>query len=206
MLIIWDFNGTLLDDVKLCFDILNDMLTARQKPRISMERYLNIFGFPIEEYYIKAGFDFRDETFLSASEDFIKRYQKASLNLYIFEDVLEKLAEFKQKGYKQVLLSASKESNLIEQVNHYNIGSYFDIIRGTSDILAKGKLEHAKDIVNQFHIDVSHVYFIGDTLHDLVIAQAMNANAILISRGHQSHARLKDAHDQVFSSVKEVRL
>ncbi len=58
-LILWDWNGTLLDDVDLCVDALNRLLAEFGYPqRYDHDQYRAIFGFPIEEYYIRAGFDF----------------------------------------------------------------------------------------------------------------------------------------------------
>ena len=54
-LILWDWNGTLLDDVDLCVDALNRLLAGFGYPqRYDHERYRAIFGFPIEEYYVRA--------------------------------------------------------------------------------------------------------------------------------------------------------
>ena len=55
-LILWDWNGTLLDDVELCVDALNRLLQSYGYPqRYDRNQYRAIFGFPIEEYYIRAG-------------------------------------------------------------------------------------------------------------------------------------------------------
>ncbi len=49
--IIWDWNGTLLNDNWLCLDIINEMLIDRDLEELSMLRYKDIFGFPIIRYY-----------------------------------------------------------------------------------------------------------------------------------------------------------
>ena len=50
-LILWDWNGTLLDDVELCVDALNRLLEKHAYPqRYDRDQYRAIFGFPIEEY------------------------------------------------------------------------------------------------------------------------------------------------------------
>lgn len=51
--IIWDWNGTLLDDVQYTYSIVNEMLVKRGKPALSYEQYKNVFSFPIREYYKK---------------------------------------------------------------------------------------------------------------------------------------------------------
>ena len=68
--VIWDWNGTLLDDVWLCVDIINAMLGRRGVPALDRERYRRIFDFPVPIYYERAGFDFSRETFAAAADEF----------------------------------------------------------------------------------------------------------------------------------------
>ena len=51
--IIWDWNGTLLNDVKLCADIMNNLLKTRSLPTITLEKYREIFTFPVKDYILK---------------------------------------------------------------------------------------------------------------------------------------------------------
>ena len=63
-LILWDWNGTLLDDVALCNDALNRLLARYGYPqRYDREGYRAVFGFPVQEYYARAGFDFARHSF-----------------------------------------------------------------------------------------------------------------------------------------------
>ncbi|MBR7160424.1 MAG: hypothetical protein IKD20_05250 [Clostridia bacterium] len=56
--IIYDWNGTLLNDVDLCYDLLLVLLDKYGLPRISMDRYKEVFTFPIIDYYRAVGFNF----------------------------------------------------------------------------------------------------------------------------------------------------
>ena len=58
-----DFNGTVLNDVDLCLNLLNEMLVEKKKNALNIEEYKNVFTFPIKNYYIKAGFDFNGYTY-----------------------------------------------------------------------------------------------------------------------------------------------
>ena len=50
-LLIWDWNGTLLDDVALCNQCLNDLLAGHgYAQRYDAAAYKEIFGFPIQDY------------------------------------------------------------------------------------------------------------------------------------------------------------
>ena len=55
-LIIWDWNGTILDDACVCKTIANIMLKERGIPTLpDMDAYRAVFGFPIKAYYEKFG-------------------------------------------------------------------------------------------------------------------------------------------------------
>ena len=61
--ILWDWNGTLLDDAWLCVDVMNSMLTERKLQPLTLQRYRDIFSFPVKDYYLLLGFDFEKEPF-----------------------------------------------------------------------------------------------------------------------------------------------
>ena len=79
--IILDFNGTILDDLDLCFNVLNKMLVMYNHKPVTLEEYLDIFTFPVIEYYRKAGFNF----------DMAKRFAPASTPITIVK-AMEKLS------------------------------------------------------------------------------------------------------------------
>ena len=84
--IIWDWNGTLVDDTWLFVDIMNGVLKNRNLPIITLEDYRNVFDFPVKDYYLKLGFDFSDEPFESSGLDFIKIYDSRKFEPELFED------------------------------------------------------------------------------------------------------------------------
>ena len=50
--IVWDWNGTLLNDVNLCFECINRLLVSKNlDPLINLSAYRDIFEFPIQNYY-----------------------------------------------------------------------------------------------------------------------------------------------------------
>ena len=69
--VIWDWNGTLLNDRWLCVEGINAALTKRSLPVITEKTYRNVFSFPVEEYYKKVGFDFEKEPFHIAGDEFV---------------------------------------------------------------------------------------------------------------------------------------
>ncbi len=183
-LIIWDWNGTLLNDVKACVDSMNCMLDKRSVNKITIDYYKSIFTFPVKKYYQELGFDFNKEPFEELSIEYIDLYKRNSMGSPLQEGVIELLNFFKSRKYKQVILSASEQIALENQVKQRNIFNYFDSLIGLNNIHAKGKVDNAKNfIVNSPGYD--QIILIGDTMHDLEVAQEINAKCILVSNGHQ---------------------
>ncbi|CCV64799.1 Haloacid dehalogenase domain protein hydrolase [Alteracholeplasma palmae J233] len=189
MIVFWDFNGTILDDLDLCHQILNEMLVKHGKKEVTKERYLDIFTFPIKEYYELAGFDFNEVSFETLALEFIEKYQEASLSLKIHENLIETVKYFKEKGYTNVVLSASQLDNLLEQMKHYKIDHLFDDILGITDVYAASKVQVGQDYIKKNNLEKEDKIMIGDTLHDAQVALSMGCNVILYTKGHQAKSR-----------------
>lgn len=202
--IFFDFNGTILDDRKVCLNLLNEMLMMKNHPPIDEERYLDIFTFPVINYYQKAGFTFPKDNFKELAKYFIVRYQQESINSPIFYDVENILIKLKKTGKKLFILSASQKDMLVKQLKMYQIYDYFDAVIGKDNIYASGKEELGVDFMEKNKLDKSKCIFIGDTLHDEETANAMGIKCILISRGHQSKKVLQQGNSIVLDSLKEI--
>lgn len=187
--IFWDFNGTVLDDAYLCYEILNEMLIEENRPTVTFEEYLMIFDFPVEAYYAKV-YDLNKTPFKVLAHRFIEMYQPRSLDLKLHEGVVEMVKYFESKGVINVMLSASEINNLHHQLEHFGIDHMFTHILGTSDVYAKSKVDVAKRFIKEHQIDPKDVVMIGDTLHDTEVAEALGCRIILYVQGHQHPSRL----------------
>ena len=201
--LVLDFNGTIIDDVDLCLNILNHLLEERNYKKVSLEEYKHIFTFPIKNYYINAGFDLERYSFTSISHEFISLYQKASLNCKLYEGINELIDKCNNNRIKVVLLSASQIDNLKEQTDHFGLSEKFEAILGTSNIEAASKVESGKNYFKDKQD--KKILFVGDTTHDAEVASAIGADALLITHGHQARDILLKANPlKVIDSFKEV--
>lgn len=203
--IFFDFNGTIINDVDLCLDLLNQILTKQNKRNLSLEEYKNVFTFPIKDYYIAAGVDFNIESYESLAKWFISVYQPASMKCGLYDGIVETFKELKRNGHKLYILSASEKNNLLEQCRNYDIDQYFEDILGIDNIHAASKVSIAINYMKEHNIDGKDVLFVGDTLHDLEVAKAMNARCVLVSCGHQSKEVLSKGNVDIISSIKFLK-
>lgn len=199
-----DFNGTIINDLDLCLQLLNEILKKQNKPLCDINKYKNIFTFPIKKYYELAGIDFSLDSYEDLAIWFISKYQPMSMSCGLFTGIEEAFLKLKEMGYHLVILSASERNNLIEQCQNYDIVKYFDDILGIDNIHAASKVGIALDYMQKNNIDSNDVLMVGDTLHDLEVAKAIGANAILVSCGHQSIEVLKQGKVQIINDVCEL--
>ena len=202
--IFFDFNGTIIDDLDLCLNILNKMLSENGYNTVTKERYLDIFGFPIEKYYEKAGFDFSKVDFKELSNEFIELYQKPSLNCALHIHAKEALEKANELGYNVVLLTASEKKNVTEQLEHFGLLKYFNAVLGIDNIYASSKVQIGIDYIKNYNLDKATCYMVGDTDHDVLVANSMGINVISYTKGHQSKERLAKINDNLVDDLLDI--
>jgi phosphoglycolate phosphatase len=202
--IVWDWNGTLLNDINICVDSINRMLQSRNIPLLSYDSYRDVFGFPVRDYYAKAGFDFFKEPFDVVAVEFIDIYRTHLPECSLFPEVIQVLEQISKSKLPQYVLSAMEQEMLESSLHEKGITQYFKIIAGTGDHFADGKLGSAKRLQKLIGLKPAHVLMIGDTIHDYEVAMEMGWQSILISNGHQSEIRLLETGRPVLQSLTMI--
>ncbi|MBN1650265.1 MAG: HAD family hydrolase [Bacteroidales bacterium] len=201
--LIWDWNGTLLDDVEMCVRVMNGLLSKYKLPLLSPERYKQLFDFPVHDYYLKLGFDFDTLSFEKVGHEFMAAYFKELPKSALFSDVHKLLAEFDRLGLNQVVLSAMEHQALENSLHEKGIRPYFSIVQGIDNHLANGKEELGEALLNRSGFSASETLLLGDTLHDLQVANSISCSCVLIANGHFSKERLLAQHDLVFDTLSD---
>lgn len=200
-----DFNGTLLNDIDLCLELLNKMLKDQNKPLVDIKKYKEIFTFPVKNYYVKAGIDFNIESFESLAKKFMDEYVIEYKQCKLYDGILDTLDFLKSKGLNLYILSASKQSILDDQCRFYNLVSHFDKIIGIKTIYANSKEDVAIDFINNSNINKQEAIFIGDTLHDNEVANIVGIKSILVECGHQSRNVLSAANTKIIKDLNALK-
>jgi phosphoglycolate phosphatase len=203
--IIWDWNGTLLDDITICLESINEMLQERGMNALTRERYRQVFTFPVIDYYRAAGFDFNKEQWETVAMDFMNRYFEKLICSNLFPDAQPVLDFFARRGYRQIILSAMEQDALTESVMERGIDRYFQRIVGIDNHYAAGKSGNGQAMILEHSLKGHNTWFIGDTLHDADIARELGCHCLLIAHGHQDSKRLAQAGVPVLNSLTALR-
>lgn len=204
--IIWDWNGTLLDDVALNMGIADAMLKKRGlNPIESMEYYLREFDFPVIDFYRKVGFDLENEDFTLIAREYAYLYNENYPSAEIFSDVSEILSLIKHSGKQQLIISATEQGYLLKQVAYFELEHFFTDILGSGNVLGNSKIETAKKWMQENGYNPDEVLFVGDTLHDLETAKAIGCDCALVARGHNSRERLVATGCNVYENLEFLK-
>jgi phosphoglycolate phosphatase len=203
--IIWDWNGTLFDDVVLCKDIMNNILKRFELPELTLEIYRSIFTFPVQDYYQKAGLDFNVASFEVLGKDFMDEYENRKYECDLHSGVREGLEDINHSGITQSILSAYHHVTLEEIVDHFKIRNYFNLLYGLDNIYAGGKTEIGKKLISDLPFKREEILLVGDTIHDRDVAAELGINVIIIANGHQDHERLNALTVPVFNDFNSFR-
>lgn len=201
--VLWDWNGTLLDDLQYAIDVRNRVFPTFGLPGLeSVADYHAQFTFPVRTYYERAGVT--DETFEAVAHAWMDEYVRGFDTVRLHGDARSALDRLAHGKICQAVLSASKQDMLAEQIARFGIAPYFAVLLGLGDIYAGSKQEIARRYLQGCGISPQETCLIGDTLHDAEVAQAVGAGCVLVARGHQSRQTLLEAGVPVMQSLEQA--
>ena len=196
--IIWDWNGTIVDDAGIALDAVNDMLREQHRPEITLEEYRNAMDTPILRFY-----DMKATDFNWITERFQSYYENHKDQLRLHEGVEGLLEYCRQKGCHQIILSSSATRIIQFYAKLFGVADYFEAVLGADDLLAAGKIERAVGYFEQNKIPKAETVMIGDSVHDFDVSQALGIDCILMSGGHQDLQSLQSCGCPVITSFQD---
>lgn len=199
--IIWDWNGTILNDVDLCVELINGLLKERNLRTISKDDYKSIFTIPVKNYYAALGFDFEKESFEIVGRQWMNEYERRKFECKVYSGVVDVMEKIRGWGIGQSILSAYSQHTLDEMTAHFGLLKYFSHIVGLDNIYAAGKLHLGQQLIKKLGNGKGETLMIGDTEHDFEVAEEMGADCVLLSSGHYDKKRLEKLGVTVLDSI-----
>ena len=194
--ILWDWNGTLLDDIDAEVGSLNAMLTKRGRSPVTVEFFREHFAFPARRFYELVGMDVPDSEWEALAQEYHDTYHTLSYGLNRGAFAALRLAKRKCRG--QSVISALHQLYLDLETNRYGVQSYMDHVYGTDNLDGGTKLARAHELMGVLQassaassLSRSSFVLIGDSIHDKEVADSLGIRCVLYSGGSHSRARLE---------------
>jgi phosphoglycolate phosphatase len=202
--VLWDWNGTLVDDVRASVGAMNELLVARNLPTLSLEQHRATFGFPVQVYYDALGFDWSRETFGDAVADYLQAYTRPLSQATLAPGAREAVEALAFRGVRQSVLSATEQGQLRLQAARFSGLDAIEAWVGQSDASARGKVGRGLAYLEAHGVSAAHTVLVGDTLHDVEVAEALGCRCLLVGIGHQSVPRLRASGAPVCTDLSMV--
>ena len=202
--VVWDWNGTLLDDVVIAVEVVNRVLTRFKAAPLRIPQYQEYFDYPVIDFYRRAGVDLKRWPYEQVAGIFTEEFAKHWKRCPLQRGAREALARVNQAGVGQSLLTASPQNVIEESLDYYHLSDEFTAVVGLDNVFSHGKAEQGRHWIGQLNHHPHDVLLIGDTTHDYDVAQAMGIDCVLMSFGHHPRHKLSDCGVGVFDSFEEL--
>lgn len=182
--IVWDWNGTLLDDLHVVIEAVNLSMGALGFDPIDERGYRDHFTRPVRAFYESLlGRPIAEDEWELLNQGFHDHYFTSVATARLAPDAEQALALAEQKGWSQSLLSMSPQRSLESVVDSAGISHHFKAIDGLSGPTGGIKAAHLEEHLAGMGLDPDMVVVIGDTPDDAAAAGHVGASVILYDGG-----------------------
>lgn len=202
--IIWDFNGTLLNDVPLSVAADNAVFAQLGLPPITADDYRRHMTMPVRDFYAALGIDLSVYTYDVISRLWLEVFNAGALEAGLVPGALDAVRRLHGAGRTQSVLSASYEPSLIAQCEALGLTPFMRAIDGLEDESAERKTAIGRRQLRRLGISGGDAVLVGDMVADAELAGELGADCVLVGWGHNSVERLLACGLPVARSVGEL--
>ncbi|MEU2430566.1 MULTISPECIES: HAD family hydrolase [unclassified Streptomyces] len=204
--LVWDWNGTLLDDIHAVIEATNASFAEIGLEPITLERYRDLYCVPVPLFYERLmGRLPTDEEWAVMDEVFHRHYWLRADACGLTAGAAQLLAERQASGSTQSLLSLAPHERLVPIVRSHGIEDRFVRVDGRIGASHAGKTEHmVRHLSALAGVEAERVVVIGDAVDDAVAAAHVGAKAVLYTGGSHSRVSLAAAGVPVVDSLAEA--
>ena len=202
--LVWDWNGTLFDDVAVVVAATSESFQAAGLPPVTLADYHLHYTRPIPDFYQRVLGRAMSEAEWRALDDGFHRAYRMLLDAGEIDLVPGSRALLEQwvaAGGTQSLLSMWYHDQLTAQVDRLGIGRLFTRIDGLRGLSGGRKAAHLQAHLAAARVAAGDAVVIGDSLDDAHAAAAVGSRAVLYAGGFHGPRSLATAGVPVVASL-----
>jgi phosphoglycolate phosphatase-like HAD superfamily hydrolase len=201
--LIWDWNGTLLDDLSLVVEATNRAFAAVGGRSVDSDEHRRTFRRPVAEFYAEILERAVDaEEFGRLDRIFHDAYRLGLTTTTLAADAMHAL---KSWPGSQSLLSMWFHSELVPAVETYGLTGVFTRVDGLrTEIGGDLKAGHLARHLDELGVPGDRAVLIGDSLDDALAAESVGAAAVLYTGGFTDPTRLRASGRPVADTLVEA--
>lgn len=210
-LIIFDFDGTLVDSAPGIHATANAMAKIYKEPPVSMKKVTGEVGTGLDNFI--AGI-FPAQCKKHSMDSMIKTYRriydkKYMTGLIIFPGVKETLAYLHKKGIKLAVVSNKLKRYVVEINKKVGIQKYFDVVLGSADVKRKKPDPYPVNLlVKKYGVEKDETMLVGDSKYDMEAGMRAGVHKFFLTYGYAVKKEVEkfkpDSVSGRFADIKEL--
>ena len=207
--IIWDWNGTLLADQRLSYDIFVEIFSDLGINTPDFAAWREIVHFPISDFYKSFHPKASDFEIKSLMGKWATQYEMRRGECGLQPGALNLLSNFSDQGKHQSILSAHTKTELVEAAREQGVLGYFRSIAALEAGMGGGSkvaigLKLIEETEQELGLSRQDHVIVGDSSHDAEVAECLGIQCILVAQGIFSQSRLQRLGHPVLCSLEDV--
>lgn len=205
MHIVWDWNGTLLNDFVEVVRAANAELARLGAEPLAADDYRARFTRPVRAFNESVlGRALSDEEWELLDQRFHDSYAQAQPRCALAEGAPVALRRAADAGMTQSLLSMAPHDHLLSALEPYDIAHFFVRVDGNTGPAGAPKERSLRRHLQELGLDSADVWLVGDSVDDALAARAVGAQVVLVESGSCQTADLLEQYADVVSTVTQA--
>ena len=203
--VVWDWNGTLLDDLHVVIEAANESLSQFGLGPIDEDDYRDHFTRPVRAFYDSLfGRPITDDEWEALNDTFHEEYYARVAAASLTSDANRAMDSVEGRGWTQSLLSMSPQEWLEHVVDRFGLRPRFAGIRGLRGPTGGLKAAHLRDHLADLGVEPERSVIIGDTPDDAAAAKAVGAGVVLYHGGSHHLPTLEEVGAPIAHTLVEA--
>jgi len=204
--VVFDFDGTLVDSMKMIYETLNDALGKRGLPTIELGLLGRMAGRPISDI-IRVKVDVSESAVEAIEKDVFRAYVRFCItSCQLLPNVEKTLKILRSRRVKLGLLTTTPRKPLEIVANKLALTCYFDIMLAKEDARNKPDPDGLERIIRTFGINKDECLYVGDSPIDVLTGKAAGVKTIAVTTGVTTIEQLKETKPDIIITDLEQLL
>jgi phosphoglycolate phosphatase-like HAD superfamily hydrolase len=203
--VVWDWNGTLLDDLPIVVEAVNRSIAIFEEEPINADAYRDHYTRPVRLFYdALLGRVVSDEEWLELNAAFHGHYFTLAESVELASGARSAMDLLSGSGWTQSLLSMSPQDWLTGVVGRLGLTHRFELVDGLSEVSGGLKAQHLETHLEALGLAGRQVVVVGDTPDDVAAARHVGARPILFHGGSHHLEALHAEGVPIAESIMEA--
>ena len=192
-LLVFDWDGTLIDSIEQITTSLQAASNIICNEKVTEETARGVIGLGLQEA-IKQLHPEKEQSLIEKMADAYRHHylHENKVPSPLFEGVTDMLGELKETGYTLAIATGKSRSGLDHSIAEHDVAHYFSTTRCAGEYLSKPHPEMLLGIIDDAQINTGQTLMIGDSEHDLMMANNAGVDSIAVTHGAHSAEKLME--------------